>query len=205
MSNAPCPPALRQVTYLTAAEKPDQLPWETGREILCIGRSNSGKSSIINAVLQHKIARTSRTPGRTQLVHFFQLKDGHCLIDCPGYGFAAVSQRVKAQWPTLLKACLKRPSLVGILWIMDIRHPLQPVDLKIQADIMPSSCPIHIVLNKSDQLRFGAQKTAQLAVEKDIKAWHNPCKISVQTCSAKKRKDLESLQEKLSDWLIDGS
>ena len=196
-----CPPPLRQVTYLTAASLPQQLPEATGHEILCIGRSNAGKSSVINATLQHRIACTSRTPGRTQLLHFFQLKSGDCLIDCPGYGFAAVSRNIKSQWPPLFKASLKRPTLAGILWIMDIRHPLQTADLTIQKDIIPSSCPIHIILNKSDQLRFGAQRTAQLKLEQTINTWDNPHLITVQTCSTKRPQGLDQIQNQLCKWL----
>jgi GTP-binding protein len=201
MTTTPRSKTLSTVRYLTGAGHPKHLPHPQHREVMFIGRSNAGKSSVINTLLNQKIARTSRTPGRTQQIHFFQVHSGDCLVDCPGYGFAQVSRSVKAQWPALIQAYLKRPNLVGIIWIMDIRHPLQPADLKVQAEIMPAPCPVHILLNKADKLKAQAKNKAIQQVESAMQQSGHADAISIQMFSASKKVGVSTCRAQICNWL----
>ena len=192
---------LCSATYLTGASDPKNLPHPQFPELLFIGRSNAGKSSVINTLLNQRIARTSRTPGRTQQIHFFQVQSGACLVDCPGYGFAQVSQKIKAQWPTLIKACLARPNLKGIIWIMDIRRPLQPTDLEVKTSLLPSQCPIHIILNKADKINRQTMHKTLKNTQDHIRQWQNPQPISLQVYSALKKTGIHDCQKQISQWL----
>ena len=195
------PKALCSATYLTSASKPDSLPHPVTKEIMFIGRSKAGKSSVINALLNQKIARTSRTPGRTQQINFFQLNSKDCFVDCPGYGFAAVKKSMQDTWPALIDACLKRPNLVGIVWIMDIRHPLQKADLLIQEQLVPTPCPMHIVLNKADKLNNQNKARCHKQVLDAIATWNNNFSISCGVFSVLKKTGLNKLQEQICSWL----
>ena len=134
-----------------------QCPNDDGCEIAFAGRSNAGKSSAINTLTRNKgLARTSKTPGRTQLINFFQLDEGKRLVDLPGYGYAKVPIAMKRKWDKHLAEYLQlRQSLAGLILLMDIRHPLQEFDLQMLNWAAQAGLPVHILLTKSDKLKRG--------------------------------------------------
>ena len=125
----------------------------TAREVAFAGRSNAGKSSAINTLANRKLAFVSKTPGRTQLLNFFRISDGNYLVDLPGYGYAEVPESVRKHWQTVLAQYLEtRAELAGLVLIMDIRHPLTPLDQQMLSWFGPTGRPIHILLTKADKL-----------------------------------------------------
>jgi GTP-binding protein len=176
----------QQAKFLKSASKPENFPPEFGGEIAVIGRSNSGKSSVLNVLTQQKkLARVSKTPGRTQLINFFGIDEQHRLVDLPGYGFAKVSKNQQREWEELIQHYLEhRESLRGLLLIMDIRHPLKPSDQQMLTWAEAANLRTHILLNKSDKLkRNGANQTLQ-SVRQAIK---DVPFFTVQTFSALNR------------------
>jgi len=143
--------------FLLGAPGLEHLPADTGREVAFAGRSNVGKSSIINALAgQRHLVRTSRTPGRTRELNFFQVRAGCRLVDLPGYGFAKVSMAQRRGWGELMAGYLaQRQSLVGVLAVMDIRHPFKDSDQDLLRLLQESGFPAHVVLNKADKLTRG--------------------------------------------------
>ena len=143
--------------FLLSAPTLSQCPDDTGCEVAFAGRSNAGKSSAINVLTrQGKLARTSKTPGRTQLINFFSLTE-HCrLVDLPGYGYAKVPKAVKQRWDEHLAEYLqRRQSLRGLILLMDVRHPLQDFDRQMVLWADQSDMPVHILLTKADKLKRG--------------------------------------------------
>lgn len=191
----------RGARFLTSAPTLKECPPDSGTEVAFAGRSNAGKSSAINTLTGNgKLARTSKTPGRTQLLNFFDLGDDHRLVDLPGYGFAKVPLAVKEQWQRHLEHYLQaRTSLRGLVLLMDIRHPLQAFDLQLLAWAQASAMPTHVLLTKSDKLKFGAAKGTLLEVRK---ALQNKGQVSIQLFSATNAVGLEELQARLDDWLL---
>ncbi len=191
----------RSARFLTSAPTLRECPPDTGSEVAFAGRSNAGKSSAINALTGNgRLARTSKTPGRTQLLNFFDLGDDHRLVDLPGYGFAKVPLAVKEQWQRHLEHYLQaRQSLRGLILLMDIRHPLQAFDLQLLDWTQSCGMPVHILLTKSDKLKFGAAKTALLDVRKALK---NRETVTLQLFSATAGTGLEELQAQLDQWLL---
>lgn len=187
--------------FLTSASKLSQCPPDVGAEVAFAGRSNAGKSSCINAITGHgKLARTSKTPGRTQLINFFTLSENQRLVDLPGYGFAKVPQDVKRQWEKHLEDYLRQRScLRGLVLLMDIRHPLQPFDENMLLWAGESGIRMHVVLTKADKLNRGPANAALLEVKKAL-ASLDP-HISVQLFSAHAKTGVHELQEQLSTWL----
>jgi GTP-binding protein len=150
--------------FLTSAARPGDFPSDDGVEIAFAGRSNSGKSSAINAITGRRgLARTSRTPGRTQLVNFFELAPGIRLVDLPGYGYARVSEATRLYWRELIGAYFSgRRSLAGVVLIMDVRHPLKELDLQLLEHTR--GLPVLALLTKADKLGRGeAAKTLATA------------------------------------------
>jgi len=145
---------LSNAVFFTSASTPNSLPADEGVEIAFAGRSNAGKSSAINRLCQQKgLARTSKTPGRTQLINFFSISETNKLADLPGYGYAKASQTKQKQWLELLEYYFThRQALKGTIIVMDIRHPLRDSDQKMIDWCVHYQCPIHILLNKSDKL-----------------------------------------------------
>jgi GTP-binding protein len=141
-------------SFLLSVGEPDQLPPDQGAEVAFAGRSNAGKSSAINAICgRRKLAFVSRTPGRTQLINFFQLSEGRYLVDLPGYGYAKVPDAVQARWEALLETYLrKRRALNGLLLVMDARHPLTPLDRRMLDWFAVTLRPVHVLLTKADKL-----------------------------------------------------
>lgn len=191
----------QQATFYKSAASWSDLPPEGGKEIAFIGRSNCGKSSTLNKLCsQRSLARTSRTPGRTQLINFFQLQDNQWLVDLPGYGFARASASARDSWNALIARYINtRHSLHGIILIMDIRHPLMKLDQDVLRELIPLNIPVHILLNKADKLGYGAQQQTFLKVKAELE------KISpnfgLQTFSAHTGLNLNKLEEAISTLL----
>jgi GTP-binding protein len=144
----------RNARFIASAHEVHELPSDAGREVAFAGRSNAGKSSALNAITgRRKLAFVSKTPGRTQTINFFDLEEGRRLVDLPGYGYAAVSQRERAHWAALVTAYLQeRASLRGLVVIADSRHALKPLDLQLIGWYAPSGLPLLVLLTKSDKL-----------------------------------------------------
>jgi GTP-binding protein len=187
--------------FLTAATQLDQTPPDAGREVAFAGRSNAGKSSAINALCHQKaLARTSKTPGRTQQIIFFELDEERRLVDLPGYGYAKVSEAIKLQWQRHLANYLEaRRSLVGLVIVMDIRHPLTAFDRQMLAWGRRGEMSILLLLTKADKLKRGAARATQLAVEREVA--DDAGRISVRLFSALERQGVESVQGVLDQWL----
>jgi len=148
----------QKAQFVLSAADLKQLPSDTGVEVAIVGRSNAGKSSVLNRLTRKKqLARVSKTPGRTQLINVFQLDHHKRLIDLPGYGFANVPVAVRKQWEKLINAYFEeRESLQGVLLIMDIRHPLKPLDEHLLQYCAERAIKVHVLLNKADKLSKGA-------------------------------------------------
>ena len=158
--------------FLKSAAKPADFPADTGREVAFVGRSNSGKSTAVNVVTgTHKLARVSKTPGRTQLLNFFSFGEGRRLVDLPGYGFARVAPEVQDRWRKSLESYLRdRASLAGLIVTMDIRRGMTPLDEQLLRWLEPRELPVAILLTKADKLSRGAG----LAQERALAAMLGP-------------------------------
>jgi GTP-binding protein len=189
--------------FFQSAPSLKQCPPETGREVAFAGRSNAGKSSAINCLTRNKkLARTSKTPGRTQLINFFDITPDQRLVDLPGYGFAKVPLAVKRQWDQNLSQYLReRESLTGLILLMDIRQPLKDFDTMMLNWAIEAEMPAHILLTKSDKLKRGPAKNTLLSVKKHIKEANIDSLVSVQTFSALKKEGIQQLEEVLNEWL----
>lgn len=191
----------QQASYAISAPRLELCPADSEAEVAFIGRSNAGKSSAINALTgQNKLARTSKTPGRTQLLNYFTLVPGRYLVDVPGFGYAKVSADLQRQWQQQLERYLqKREVLTGLVLLMDIRHPFMETDETMINWCLQSEIPLHILLTKADKLSFGASKTALLLVRKQLES-HGDL-VSVQLFSALKNQGVDELRAKLDQWL----
>lgn len=194
----------RRCTYLTGAAQQKYYPPPDALEVAFAGRSNAGKSSALNAITdQRSLARTSKTPGRTQLIHFFELADGGRLVDLPGYGYAKVPEKMRAQWGRLIEGYLaKRECLQGVVLMMDVRHPLTAFDEQMLEWCMAAGLPCHILLTKADKLSKGAANAALMGVQKAL----NPeAPISVQLFSAPRKTGVDEARQLLTGWLVSDS
>jgi GTP-binding protein len=192
----------QQAAFLISAAKVDQCPDDSGFEVAFAGRSNAGKSSALNTLTHANLARTSKTPGRTQLLNFFRLDDERRLVDLPGYGYAKVPIPLKQHWQHHLEAYLgSRESLVGVVLLMDIRHPLTDFDRLMLDWAAASRMPMHILLTKADKLAFGAAKNALLKVQREIRQGWGEDNVSLQLFSAPKRQGVEEAHQVLAGWL----
>ncbi|UXY53087.1 ribosome biogenesis GTP-binding protein YihA/YsxC [Pseudomonas tohonis] len=191
----------QQARFLISAAKVDQCPPDEGLEVAFAGRSNAGKSSALNTLTHASLARTSKTPGRTQLLNFFSLDEQRRLVDLPGYGYAKVPIPLKQHWQRHLEAYLSsRESLAGLILMMDIRHPLTDFDRLMLDWSAAGNMPMHILLTKADKLAFGAAKNALLKVQQDIReGWGEG--VTIQLFSAPKRQGVEEAQAVLANWL----
>jgi GTP-binding protein len=204
--NPPAPPPnYRKAEFLTSASKLSQCPPDEGWEVAFAGRSNAGKSSAINSLTGNsKLAKTSRTPGRTQLINFFRLSESQRLVDLPGYGYAKVPLAVKREWTKQLENYLqRRECLRGMILLMDVRHPLQPFDQQMLNWALEASMPVHILLTKADKLNRGPAGNALLKVRAELKP-HGEL-VSVQLFSALKHTGHAELFAVLNAWLTDTS
>ena len=195
----------REACFIQSASEIENAPPDQGWEVAFAGRSNSGKSSAINALTgNRKLARTSRTPGRTQLINFFALSDSQRLVDLPGYGFAKVPLAVKKKWNQQLERYLQyRESLRGLVMLMDIRHPLTDPDKQMLGWAVAASMPVHILLTKADKLKRGPAQNTLLSVRSELAA-HAEL-VSVQCFSSLKLQGVDELGEQINLWLTDES
>lgn len=193
----------QQAYFLKSASAKPHWPNDQGAEVAFIGRSNAGKSSAINSITGvHSLARTSKTPGRTQLINFFALDPAarYRLVDLPGYGFAKVPLAVKNEWMEHIDEYLRlRTHLKGLVVVMDIRHPLKDLDGQVIDWAMQLDVPTHVLLTKSDKLRFGAVKQALNSVQAALAVYGDL--ISVQSFSAMTRTGVDDARAVLSHWL----
>ena len=195
----------RKAAFLQSASAIENAPTDFGSEVAFAGRSNSGKSSAINTLThQGKLARTSRTPGRTQLINFFSLSEHQRLVDLPGYGFAKVPLAVKKKWNQQLERYLQyRESLRGLVMLMDVRHPLTEPDRQMLSWAEAASMPVHILLTKADKLKRGPAQSTLLSVREELSTQSDL--ISVQLFSSLKRQGVDTLGRQLNGWLTDSS
>ncbi|MBP7394847.1 MAG: YihA family ribosome biogenesis GTP-binding protein [Zoogloea sp.] len=191
----------RNAQFEISIAKPSGLPPPNGPEVAFAGRSNAGKSSAINTICDHvRLAFVSKTPGRTQLINFFRLRNGAVLVDLPGYGYAEVPEAVRMQWQRLLEDYLtKRPNLVGLVLIMDSRHPLKERDRVMIGWFAPSGRPIHVLLTKSDKLTRTEQATTLAAVRKELEPLGE--QVTVQLFSSLKKTGVEDVERVVGSWL----
>ncbi|MET0104061.1 MAG: ribosome biogenesis GTP-binding protein YihA/YsxC [Sedimenticola sp.] len=193
-------PFYHQARFLTSAAKLNQSPADEGIEVAFAGRSNAGKSSAINTLCQQRnLARTSKTPGRTQLLNFFSLDEQRRLVDLPGYGYAKVAEKVKLQWQKELASYLEqRQSLRGIILLVDVRHPLKEFDQQMLDWSAQIDLPVHILLTKADKLKHGAASKALLQIRKAVAPFGE--QVSVQLFSSLKRQGVDQAHSILDQW-----
>lgn len=187
--------------FLTSASKLSQCPPDEGAEVAFAGRSNAGKSSAINTLTGiKKLARTSKTPGRTQLLNFFTLTEQQRLVDLPGYGFAKVPIELKLRWQKSMDKYLReRKSLTGLVLVMDVRRPLQEFDQMMLEWARNSEMPVHILLTKADKFKRGPGKSQLLTVRKKLA--DAGFDATVQLYSSLKKDGIKDLCVVLNGWL----
>lgn len=185
--------------FLKSASTLQQCPPDTGAEVAFCGRSNAGKSSALNTLTgQKKLARTSKTPGRTQLINFFRLNNELRLVDLPGYGYAKVPPKMKEAWQRNIDDYLRaRESLKGLVLVMDIRHPMKDFDRLMLDWSSQAELPAHILLTKADKLKRGPQQNTLLKVRREL-----PENATVQVFSATSELGKRELIKKINDWLL---
>lgn len=191
-----------QAKFLLSAAELDQLPIDRGNEVAFIGRSNAGKSSAINTITDIKgLARTSKTPGRTQLINLFVLDKDNRLVDLPGYGYTKAPSSVSRKWMDKVSEYLHiRKCLKGLVLIMDVRHPLKEQDQNVIKWAVSCDLPVHILLTKADKIKRGPALETLQNVKKKMQ---NLSKlISVQLFSSQTKIGLEEAHKKLDKWFI---
>ncbi|MCB1722966.1 MAG: YihA family ribosome biogenesis GTP-binding protein [Gammaproteobacteria bacterium] len=193
-------PRYRQTVFQTSAARLAQTPPDEGFEIAFAGRSNAGKSSAINALCdQGTLARTSKTPGRTQLLNFFAVDAQHRIVDLPGYGYAKVAENIKREWQGALTDYLEhRKCLRGLMLMMDIRHPLKDYDTQMLEWAGHIGLPVHVLLTKADKLKRGPAQNTLLKVQATLRAMS--ADFSVQTFSSLKRSGIDAAHARLDEW-----
>lgn len=191
----------RIASFLISANHLKQLPPDVGAEVAFAGRSNAGKSSALNVITDNgSLARTSKTPGRTQMINYFEIDAEHRLVDLPGYGFAKVPLAVKQHWQKVLEGYFaERNSLKGIILLMDIRHPMKPFDEMMLSWCQKNGIAAHVLLTKADKLKRGAAKNSLLKLRKTIKDLGLPA--TIQTFSAPKKEGVDEARAMLDGWL----
>lgn len=191
------PNPFRQARYLLSAHELRQLPPDDGAEVAIAGRSNAGKSSALNALTgQKSLARTSKTPGRTQQIVIFRLDEQRRLADLPGYGYARVPVALKQHWQEVMDAYFQsRKCLRGVVLVMDVRHPMRPFDQQMLAWCEAARVPCHVVLTKADKLKRGPAQATLLSVRRQL-----PSLASAQLFSARTGAGVEEMVAKLAGW-----
>ncbi|CDZ76030.1 putative GTP-binding protein EngB [Legionella massiliensis] len=189
-----------QASFLQSAARVDQLPADEGFEVAFAGRSNAGKSSALNCLTNIKqLARTSKTPGRTQLINLFKLDESRRLVDLPGYGYAKVALQVKQDWQKNLAHYLEvRQCLRGLILLMDCRHPLKELDQMMVDWCLNRELPVHILLTKADKLSRSEVKNTVLKIRKHYSLLDGL--ITVQSFSSPKKEGVDELILKLNEW-----
>lgn len=194
---------LSKATFTISAPDIRKLPEDSGIEVAFAGRSNAGKSSALNTLTNQKgLARTSKTPGRTQLINVFEIGDNKRLIDLPGYGFAKVPLEMKKKWQKALGEYLeKRQSLKGLVVLMDIRHPLKDLDMDLIEWAVEGDLPVLALLTKSDKLSQGKRSAEVLKVKKVLDALNGD--VKVQAFSSLKRTGEEQANAVICNWFAE--
>ncbi|GAB3532258.1 ribosome biogenesis GTP-binding protein YihA/YsxC [Photobacterium alginatilyticum] len=190
----------RNTGFITSAPDIRHLPNDTGVEIAFAGRSNAGKSSALNRITDQKsLARTSKTPGRTQLINMFEVVGGCNLIDLPGYGFAQVPLEMKLKWQKSLGEYLqKRECLQGLVVLMDIRHPMKDLDQQMISWAVESRLPVLVLLTKADKLKSGARKKQLMTVRNTALSFGGD--VQVEVFSSLKGIGVDQVRRKLDSW-----
>ena len=186
--------------FITSAPDIRHLPEDEGIEVAFAGRSNAGKSSSLNRLTNQKsLAKTSKTPGRTQLINLFKVTDGCHIVDLPGYGFAQVPLEMKKKWQKSLGEYLqKRQCLKGLVVLMDIRHPMKDLDQQLIYWAVDSGIPVQVLLTKADKLKSGARKAQVLKIKQDAVGFGGD--VSVAAFSSLKGLGVDVLRNKLDEW-----
>ena len=197
-----CPMSLFvNAVFAISAEKLSDLPPPAGAEIAFAGRSNAGKSSAINTLAgRTRLAFVSKTPGRTQLINYFRLRNGAFMVDLPGYGYADVPDKVRRHWQSVLSAYLtRRESICGLVLIMDARRPLTDMDRQMLEWFGPTGKPIHILLTKADKLTRSEAASVLRATRDELAPWAD--QVSVQLFSSLKKNGVEEAEKVIGGWL----
>jgi GTP-binding protein len=191
----------RRAVFLTSVPDSSIAPPDQGAEVAFAGRSNAGKSSALNTITERRgLARTSKTPGRTQQINFFDLGENRRLVDLPGFGYAKVPQAMKEQWQQNLMEYLHvRRSLRGLILLMDCRHPLTKYDRQMLVWCADVGLPTHVLLTKSDKLKRGAASNSLISVRRRLPDLHPTA--TVQLFSALNKTGVDEARQLLSDWL----
>ncbi|MDV6253226.1 ribosome biogenesis GTP-binding protein YihA/YsxC [Vibrio sp. EA2] len=186
--------------FITSAPDIRHLPEDEGVEIAFAGRSNAGKSSALNRLTNQKsLAKTSKTPGRTQLINLFKVEEGCHIVDLPGYGFAQVPVEMKNKWQKSLGEYLqKRECLKGLVVLMDIRHPMKDLDQQMIFWAIDSRIPVQVLLTKADKLKSGARKQTLLKIRKQVETFGGD--VDVDVFSSLKGLGVDQLRAKLDTW-----
>jgi len=201
----PIPELLRDPQFILGAAEPHQFPQDERVEIAFAGRSNVGKSSAINAIAnRRKLARTSKTPGRTQQINFFSLGEDARLVDLPGYGFAQVPLAVKKKWQdTIYKYLAERANLAVLVLLMDIRHPLTDLDRQMLGWAKNSNLPTQVLLTKADKFKRGRVASTVLSVEKELQTLSD--QFAVEPFSSQNYLGVNAMRLQLSEWIEDST
>ncbi len=186
--------------FITSAPDIRHLPEDEGIEIAFAGRSNAGKSSSLNCLTnQRNLAKTSKTPGRTQLINLFKVTEGCHIVDLPGYGFAQVPIEMKLKWQKSLGEYLqKRECLKGLVVLMDIRHPMKDLDQQLIYWAVDSDIPVQVLLTKADKLKSGARKAQLLKIREEAQTFGGD--VQVDVFSSLKGLGVDVLRRKLDGW-----
>lgn len=187
--------------FLLSAPTRKQAPNDEGFEVAFAGRSNAGKSSALNTLTSQKsLARVSKTPGRTQLINFFELKDNRRLVDLPGYGFAKVNANMQREWQKNMADYVQnRQALKGLIILMDVRHPMTDIDYTMLEWGLHMGMPMHVLLTKSDKLKKNPAKNQFFKVQQQLQQLSD--NITVQLFSSLKKEGLEQAWQTLDNWL----
>ncbi len=186
--------------FITSAPDIRHMPEDIGIEVAFAGRSNAGKSSALNRLTNQKsLAKTSKTPGRTQLINLFKVYDNCHIVDLPGYGFAQVPLEMKKKWQQSLGEYLqKRESLKGLVVLMDIRHPMKELDQQLIYWAIDSGIPVQVLLTKADKLKSGARKATLLKIRESALAFGG--EVNVDVFSSLKGIGVDQLRAKMDEW-----
>lgn len=192
---------LASASFVLAANTLAQLPKDSSAEVAFAGRSNAGKSTALNALChQTGLARTSKTPGRTQQLVYFQVNEGRYLVDLPGYGYAKVPEAVRAHWKAFINRYFEiREPLAGLVIVMDVRHPLREYDLQMLDYAFKRHLPVHCLLTKSDKIGRSEQAKTLAAVKKELAG-----RASVQLFSGSAKLGVDEARAVVAGWLQQG-
>jgi GTP-binding protein len=192
--------AFPNAKFLVSAAAPGQFPADRGAEVAFAGRSNAGKSSAINAIVGRQgLARTSKTPGRTRLINFFELSPEERIVDLPGYGYASAPESERRTWPRLIEALRERGALKGLFVIVDARRGIGEGDEALLAWASPGQ-RVHVLLSKADKLSRNEGRQALAAAARALRG-----RATVQLFSAHARAGVDEAQGVLRSWLIPGT